>query len=171
MICICIHVCIYSGSCRCALIGVPCRHRMLSIFSTFDMLKLTISPQAKRAETDPRQGTPTRAHLQRLIYIYIYTHNMYIHMYVCIYIYIYTHISLSLYIYIYIYIYISHGASHTEGRAGRHSPDAADSRREHVRNVYGSSLRQGGLLESRPLNGKGRQAIRENCILLPCDKR
>ena len=31
---------------------------MLCIFSTFDnMLKLTISPQAKRAETDPRQGT------------------------------------------------------------------------------------------------------------------
>ena len=30
-------------------------------FSTFDnMLKLTTSPQAKRAETDPRQGTPTR---------------------------------------------------------------------------------------------------------------
>ena len=28
------------------------------------MLKLTISPQAKRAETDPGQGTPTRAHLQ-----------------------------------------------------------------------------------------------------------
>ena len=28
------------GSCRCALIGVPCRLRMLSIFSTFDnMLK------------------------------------------------------------------------------------------------------------------------------------
>ena len=52
-----------SGSCRCALIGVPCRLRMLSILSTFDsMLKLTISSQAKRAETDPRQGTPTRAH-------------------------------------------------------------------------------------------------------------
>ena len=49
----------------CALIGVPCHLRMLGIFSTFDnMLKLTISPQAKRAETDPRQGTPTRAHLQ-----------------------------------------------------------------------------------------------------------
>ena len=42
-----------SGSCRCAIIGVPCRLRMLSIFSTFEnMLKLTISPQAKRAETD-----------------------------------------------------------------------------------------------------------------------
>ena len=50
--------CILSGSCRCALIGVPCRLRTLSIFSTFDnMLKLTVSPQAKRAETDPRQGT------------------------------------------------------------------------------------------------------------------
>ena len=54
-----------SGSCRCALTGVPCRLRMLGIFRTVDnMLKLTISPQAKRAETDPRQGTPTRAHLQ-----------------------------------------------------------------------------------------------------------
>ena len=40
---------------------------MLSILSTFDnMLKLTISPQARRAETDPRQCTPTRAHLQPL---------------------------------------------------------------------------------------------------------
>ena len=36
-----------------------------NMFSTFDnMLKPTISPQAKRAETDPRQGTPTRAHFQ-----------------------------------------------------------------------------------------------------------
>ena len=43
-----------------ALIGVPCRLRMLSIFSTFDnMLKLIKSPQAMRAETDPCQGTPT----------------------------------------------------------------------------------------------------------------
>ena len=34
-------------------------------YSTVDnMLKLTISPQAKRAETDPCQGTPRRAHLQ-----------------------------------------------------------------------------------------------------------
>ena len=50
-----------------ALIGVPCRLRMLCIFSNFDnMLKLTISSQAKRAETDPRQGTPTRAHHNRL---------------------------------------------------------------------------------------------------------
>ena len=32
-------------------------------FRHFDnMLKLTISPQTNRAETDPRQGTPTRAH-------------------------------------------------------------------------------------------------------------
>ena len=45
--------------------GVPCRLRMLSIFSTFDnMLKVTISPQAKPAETDPRQDTPMRARLQ-----------------------------------------------------------------------------------------------------------
>ena len=62
---ICVQTYIYICSCRCALIGVPCRLRMLSIFRTFDnALKLTISPQAKRAETDPRQGTPTRAHLQ-----------------------------------------------------------------------------------------------------------
>ena len=55
-----------SGSRRCALIGVPCRLRMLSVFGMFDdMLRLTISPQATRAETDPRQGTPTRAHFQR----------------------------------------------------------------------------------------------------------
>ena len=59
------HLINISGSCRCALIGVPCHLRMLSIFSTFDnMLKLTVSPQAKRAETDPGRGTPTRAHLQ-----------------------------------------------------------------------------------------------------------
>ena len=51
--------------CRCALIGVPCRRRVLSIFGTFDdMLKLTRSPQARLAETDPHQGTPTRAGLQ-----------------------------------------------------------------------------------------------------------
>ena len=47
------------------LIGVPFRLRTLSIFGTFNnMLKLPTSPQAKRAETDPRQGTPTRAHFQ-----------------------------------------------------------------------------------------------------------
>ena len=35
------------------------------IFSTFDnMLKLTTSPLARRAETDPRHGTPTMAHFQ-----------------------------------------------------------------------------------------------------------
>ena len=46
-----------SGSCRCALIGVPCRLRRLGIFSTFDnMLKLTIAPQGKRAETEPPPG-------------------------------------------------------------------------------------------------------------------
>ena len=49
----------------CALIGVPCRIRMLSIFSTSDnMSKLAISPRAKRAEIDPCQGAPTRARLQ-----------------------------------------------------------------------------------------------------------
>ena len=54
-----------SGSCRRALVGVPRCLRTLSTFSTFDnMLKLTISLQAKRAEADPRQGTPPRAHLQ-----------------------------------------------------------------------------------------------------------
>ena len=48
-----------------AVVGVPCRLKMLSIFSTFDnMLKLTISPQAKCAETDPRQGTPARARFE-----------------------------------------------------------------------------------------------------------
>ena len=43
-----------SGSCRCALIGVPCRLRMLSMLSTFDnMLKLTIAPQAQLAWRHP----------------------------------------------------------------------------------------------------------------------
>ena len=47
--------------------GVPCRLRMLSIFGPSDnILKLTISPQAKRAETDPPpghtyEGAPTTA--------------------------------------------------------------------------------------------------------------
>ena len=55
----------YSGSCRCALIGVPCRLRMLSMFRTFDnMLKLTVSPQARRAGPDPRHGTPKMAPFQ-----------------------------------------------------------------------------------------------------------
>ena len=55
----------YSCSRRCALIGVPCCLGTLSIFSAFDnILKLTIAPQAKSAETNPRQGTPMRAHLQ-----------------------------------------------------------------------------------------------------------
>ena len=55
-----------SGSFRCALMGVPCHLRMLSIFSTLTTWWnwLIISPQAKRAKTDPHQGTPTRAHLQ-----------------------------------------------------------------------------------------------------------
>ena len=40
-------------------------HIMLSIFSTFENCeKLAISPQAKRAETDPCQGTPMGAHFQ-----------------------------------------------------------------------------------------------------------
>lgn len=43
---------------RCAVICVPCRLNMLGIFGTFDnMLKMIVSPQAKRPETDPRQGT------------------------------------------------------------------------------------------------------------------
>ena len=38
---------------------------MLSLFSTFENVSnLTLSPQAKRAETDPGQGTPTRANFQ-----------------------------------------------------------------------------------------------------------
>ena len=102
-----------SGSCRCALIGVPCRLRMLSIFGTLDnMSKLTVSPQAKRAETDLRQGTPTRAHLQppdymkahivRPIYVYIY---IYIYIYICMYVYIYIYIYMYTYMCMYIYIY------------------------------------------------------------------
>ena len=43
----------------------PFRLRVLSMFSTFDsVLKLTISPHAEGAETDPCQGTPTMAHFQ-----------------------------------------------------------------------------------------------------------
>ena len=43
----------HSGSCRCALTGVPCRLGMLSIFSTSDnMLRLTISP----ARANPRRA-------------------------------------------------------------------------------------------------------------------
>ena len=120
----------FSGSWRCALIGVPCRLRMLSIFSTFDnMLKLTMSPQAKRAETDPRQGTPTRAHLQPpelwqspeggltrggVVHVCFDVFVPYsdprssliMHMYTYIYIYIYIYTYIHTYIYIYIYIYI-----------------------------------------------------------------
>ena len=52
--------CLDSDSCRCALIGVPCRLRMLSIFSTFDiMLKLLYHPRLSVLNL-----TPTRAHLQ-----------------------------------------------------------------------------------------------------------
>ena len=59
---------IASGSRRCALIGVPCRLRRLSLFSTFTNMLLTNKcPQANHAETDPRHGTPTRAHFHRLI--------------------------------------------------------------------------------------------------------
>ena len=36
--------------------------KYFSIFA--HMLKLTISPQAKRAETNPRHGTPTMSHFQ-----------------------------------------------------------------------------------------------------------
>ena len=68
-VCVCIYIYIYtctrSGRCRCALTVVPRRLRLLSIFGTFDnMLKLSISPQAKRAESDPRLDTPTVAHFQ-----------------------------------------------------------------------------------------------------------
>ena len=55
----------YSGSCRRAIIGVPWCLRRLSIFSNcLNMLLTNKSPQAKHAETDPRHGTPTRAHFQ-----------------------------------------------------------------------------------------------------------
>ena len=54
-----------SGRCRCALTGVPCRLRMLSIFGTFDnMLKLTTSPEACWNWPPPGhtyEGTPTTA--------------------------------------------------------------------------------------------------------------
>ena len=54
-----------SGSCRCAIIVVPWHLRMLSLLSTCLSISLTDkSPRAKRAETDPRHGTPTMAHLQ-----------------------------------------------------------------------------------------------------------
>ena len=55
-----------SGSCRCAMIGVPWCLRRLSLFSTFPNMFLTNkSPQAKHAETDPCHGAPrTAAHFQ-----------------------------------------------------------------------------------------------------------
>ena len=58
---ICIYIYIYiSGSCRCALIGVPCRLSMLSTFSTFaNVLFQYKSPRAEGAKTDP----PPRVHL------------------------------------------------------------------------------------------------------------
>ena len=69
----CVPLELRSGSCRCALVGVPCRLRMLSIFGTFDnMLKLTVSPQAKRAEiasaiiTKHRAATKDNVKLHRL---------------------------------------------------------------------------------------------------------
>ena len=47
----------YSGSCRCALIGVPCRLCMLSTFSTFaNVLFQYKSPRAEGAKTDPPPG-------------------------------------------------------------------------------------------------------------------
>ena len=52
-----IYIYIYSGSCRCALIGVPCRLSMLSSFSTFaNVLFQDKSPRAEGAKTDPPPG-------------------------------------------------------------------------------------------------------------------
>ena len=46
-----------SGSCRCTLIGVPCRLSMLSTFSTFaNVLFQYTSPLAEGAKTDPPPG-------------------------------------------------------------------------------------------------------------------
>ena len=56
---------LHSGSCRCAIIGVPWCLRRLRLFSTlWNMLLTNTSPRAKHAETDPRHGTPTMAHFQ-----------------------------------------------------------------------------------------------------------
>ena len=66
MLCISI-VFVISGSCRCALIGVPCRLSMLSTFSTFANVSLKDkSPRAEGAKTDPPpwhtyEGTQTTA--------------------------------------------------------------------------------------------------------------
>ena len=55
----------YSGSCRCAIIGVPWCLGRLSLFGTCLNNVLTSKPlQAKHAETDPQHGTPTMAHFQ-----------------------------------------------------------------------------------------------------------
>ena len=53
-----IYIYIYiSGSCRCALMGVPCRLSMLSTFSTFaNVLFSDKSPRAEGAKTDPLPG-------------------------------------------------------------------------------------------------------------------
>ena len=46
-----------SGSCRCALIGVPCRLSMLSTFIIFaDVLFQDKSPRAEGAKIDPPPG-------------------------------------------------------------------------------------------------------------------
>ena len=104
------HVCTYancqlhcqlSSSCRCAIIGVPHRRRMLSVFSTLDnMPRLTISPQAKLAETDT-------------------------YMYVCIHIYIYIYIHIIIYNYIYTHVYI-HPRQGTPTRAHFQPPETAN---------------------------------------------
>ena len=50
-------VILISDSCRCALIGVPCRLSMLSTFSTFaNVLFEDKSPRAEGAKTDPPPG-------------------------------------------------------------------------------------------------------------------
>ena len=52
-----------SGSCRCAIVGVPWRLRRLSLFGTFSSTSLADkSPQARHLEADPRHGTPAMAH-------------------------------------------------------------------------------------------------------------
>ena len=94
---------------RCAMVSQKAQH-----FQHFDdMLKLTISPQAKRAETDPRHGTPMMAHFRlpekealRSRTGNCESNQIYIYIYICIYIYVYIYIYIHImYIYIYIYIY------------------------------------------------------------------
>ena len=53
-----------SGSCRCAIIGVPWRLRGLSLFSICFWQGL--EDKAKHAETDPRHGTLPIALVHRL---------------------------------------------------------------------------------------------------------